>query len=101
MSLKSARGLLLNSKFNSPFLTTRRNEILDLLANLVIFPAYILCIDKLITQGLSRFAFLQSAHLIIWFLAISPILSISGASIHWRLGFKGRKRVYALAIAVI
>lgn len=101
MTVQKNHDPLLKGNFISPFLTTRRNEILDLLANLIIFPAYVLCIDKLISEGSYRFSLLQPAYLLIWLLAISPMLSISGASIYWRLGFKGRKRVYAISVAII
>lgn len=101
MTARSNFDPLTQSTFLSPFLTTRRNVLLDLLANMLIFPAYVLCVDKFIRliftyyQELRPFTFIMAA------MAIIPIISISASRVYWRLGFKERKRVFAISIAVI
>jgi tetratricopeptide (TPR) repeat protein len=101
MATKTFHDPLLKSNFASPFLTTRRNEILDLLANSVILPAYILCIDNIITALTKTFPLPALFNLIIWLLALLPLVGIIGANIIWRLGFKGRKRAFAIGFTLI
>lgn len=101
MATKSFHDPLLKSNFASPFLTTRRNETLDLLANLVILPAYTLCVDNIISAAIKFFALPSFLHIIIWSLALIPLVGILGANVIWRLGFKGRKRAFAISLALI
>ena len=84
------------------FITTRRNEMLDLIANISIFPTYLICIEDVISHILDMFV--QSYHSL-WYsmallIALMPILSISGLNTHWRLGIKGRKRLFAVSVGI-
>jgi len=92
---------LTQSTFLSPFLTTRRNIFLDFLANLIIFPAYILCIDKIIIQIVFWYPNIKPFTFIMWGIALLPLIGISISAIHWRLGFKERKRNFGICILLI
>jgi hypothetical protein len=101
MTAKALHDPLLKGSFTSPFLTTRRNELLDLLANLIILPAYVLVIDNLILAVIRFFSLSPHSYLIILPLVALPLIGISGGSIFWRLGFKGRKRAFAISVILI
>lgn len=85
----------------SPFPTKRRKEVLDLLANIVIFPAYLL-VSREITQVIGKSIIHNES--ISWYLWIGswlPILNMLNAEIYWRPGFWKRKRLFAIAAALL
>ena len=85
----------------SPFPTKRRKEILDLLANIIIFPAYLL-VFKGIVEGIGNyFALKELVRTVIWIVSGLPILNMLSANIYWRPGFWKRKRVFAISIALL
>lgn len=91
----------LQERFQSSFVTTRRNELLFWLANAVIYPAYLIGVDQLLEHVVSRYAIDPVVRWGLFGLALVPMLIAFFTSTYWHMGFKSRGPLYFVSLATI